>query len=167
MAHDFGLFVIGGGSGGVRSARIAAGHGARVGVAEERFWGGTCVNVGCVPKKIMVNAAEYGAWAEDAAGKWIGTVKAPGQDLPIVLIISKATDGKLSATLESTAQAPGALIPVDMVASDGATLTFSIATLLAEYKGVWNAEAKSWIGELIQSDFPMKVTMTRAQVKPT
>jgi glutathione reductase (NADPH) len=36
-------------------------------VAEERFWGGTCVNVGCVPKKIMVNAAEYGAWAEDAA----------------------------------------------------------------------------------------------------
>jgi glutathione reductase (NADPH) len=67
MAYDFDLFVIGGGSGGVRSARIAAGHGARVGVAEERFWGGTCVNVGCVPKKIMVNAAEYCAWAEDAA----------------------------------------------------------------------------------------------------
>ncbi|MCA3360594.1 MAG: FAD-dependent oxidoreductase, partial [Roseomonas sp.] len=56
MAYDFDLFVIGGGSAGVRSARIAAGHGARVGVAEERFWGGTCVNVGCVPKKIMVNA---------------------------------------------------------------------------------------------------------------
>ena len=68
MPYDFDLFVIGGGSGGVRTARIAAGHGARVGVAEERFWGGTCVNVGCVPKKIMVNAAEYGQWAEDAAG---------------------------------------------------------------------------------------------------
>ncbi|MCX7373385.1 MAG: glutathione-disulfide reductase, partial [Alphaproteobacteria bacterium] len=67
MAHDFDLFVIGGGSAGVRMARIAAGHGARVAVAEERFWGGTCVNVGCVPKKIMVNAAEYGMWAEDAA----------------------------------------------------------------------------------------------------
>ncbi|MBU8546080.1 MULTISPECIES: glutathione-disulfide reductase [Roseomonadaceae] len=67
MAYDFDFFVIGGGSGGVRSARIAAGHGARVGVAEERFWGGTCVNVGCVPKKIMVNATEYGQWAEDAA----------------------------------------------------------------------------------------------------
>ncbi len=65
--YDFDLFVIGGGSGGVRMGRIAAGHGARVAVAEERFWGGTCVNVGCVPKKIMVNAAEYGAWAEDAA----------------------------------------------------------------------------------------------------
>jgi glutathione reductase (NADPH) len=67
MPYDFDLFVIGGGSGGVRLARISAGHGARVGVAEERFWGGTCVNVGCVPKKIMVNAAEYGQWAEDAA----------------------------------------------------------------------------------------------------
>jgi glutathione reductase (NADPH) len=65
--HDFDLFVIGGGSAGVRCGRIAAGHGARVGIAEERFWGGTCVNVGCVPKKIMVNAAEYGMWAEDAA----------------------------------------------------------------------------------------------------
>ena len=65
---DFDLFVIGGGSGGVRCARIAAGHGARVGVAEERFWGGTCVNVGCVPKKLLVQASEYGAWAEDAAG---------------------------------------------------------------------------------------------------
>ncbi|MBY0335979.1 MAG: glutathione-disulfide reductase [Acetobacteraceae bacterium] len=67
MTYDFDLFVIGGGSAGVRCARIAAGHGARVAVAEERFWGGTCVNVGCVPKKIMVNAAEYGMWAEDAA----------------------------------------------------------------------------------------------------
>ncbi|SDC74676.1 glutathione-disulfide reductase [Belnapia rosea] len=65
-SYDFDLFVIGGGSAGVRCARIAAGHGARVGVAEERFWGGTCVNVGCVPKKIMVNAAEYGQWTDDA-----------------------------------------------------------------------------------------------------
>ena len=65
---DFDLFVIGGGSAGVRCARIAAGHGARVGVAEERHWGGTCVNIGCVPKKLLVQAGEYGAWADDAAG---------------------------------------------------------------------------------------------------
>ena len=65
---DFDLFVIGGGSGGVRCGRIAAQHGARVGIAEERFWGGTCVNVGCVPKKFMVMAAQYGADAEDARG---------------------------------------------------------------------------------------------------
>ncbi len=63
---DFDLFVIGGGSAGVRCARIAAGHGARVGIAEQRFWGGTCVNIGCVPKKFMVYAAEYGGNAQDA-----------------------------------------------------------------------------------------------------
>ncbi|MBI0435685.1 glutathione-disulfide reductase [Roseomonas sp. KE0001] len=75
--YDFDLFVIGGGSGGVRCARIAAGHGARVAVAEERFWGGTCVNVGCVPKKIMVHAAEYGQWAEEAAAFGWETVRGP------------------------------------------------------------------------------------------
>jgi glutathione reductase (NADPH) len=79
--YDFDLFVIGGGSAGVRCARIAAGHGARVGVAEERFWGGTCVNVGCVPKKIMVNAAEYGQWIEDAAAFGWDLAPARGFDL--------------------------------------------------------------------------------------
>ena len=68
MSYDFDLFVIGGGSGGVRCARIAAGHGARVGVAESTHWGGTCVNVGCVPKKLMVMAADYGMAAADSRG---------------------------------------------------------------------------------------------------
>ena len=66
--YDYDLFVIGGGSGGVRCARIAAGHGARVGIAEDTHWGGTCVNVGCVPKKLMVQASEYGRLAEDSQG---------------------------------------------------------------------------------------------------
>ena len=68
MAYDFDLFVIGGGSGGVRCARIAAGHGARVAIAESTYWGGTCVNVGCVPKKLMVMAADYGMAADDSKG---------------------------------------------------------------------------------------------------
>src|SRR3978361_254646 len=70
MSHgyDFDLFVIGGGSGGVRCARIAATHGARVAVAESRHWGGTCVNLGCVPKKMMVQASEYGDLAQDGRG---------------------------------------------------------------------------------------------------
>jgi glutathione reductase (NADPH) len=68
VTYDFDLFVIGGGSAGVRCARIAGGHGARVGIAEQRFWGGTCVNVGCVPKKLMVMASEYGEMPEDARG---------------------------------------------------------------------------------------------------
>jgi glutathione reductase (NADPH) len=62
MAYDFDLFVIGAGSGGVRAARFAAGYGARVAVAESRYLGGTCVNVGCVPKKLLVFGAHY---AED------------------------------------------------------------------------------------------------------
>ena len=52
--YDYDLFVIGAGSGGVRCARISASMGARVAVAEERYMGGTCVNVGCVPKKLYV-----------------------------------------------------------------------------------------------------------------
>ena len=57
----FDYFVIGGGSGGVRSARTAANLGARVGIAEERYWSGTCVNVGCVPKKLLAMGARYGS----------------------------------------------------------------------------------------------------------
>ncbi len=68
MGYDFDLFVVGGGSGGVRCARIAAGHGARVAIAESTYWGGTCVNVGCVPKKLMVMAAGYGMAVDDSRG---------------------------------------------------------------------------------------------------
>jgi len=65
---DVDLFVIGGGSGGVRAARIAAGHGARVMVAEEYRFGGTCVIRGCVPKKLMVYASHVHHELQDAAG---------------------------------------------------------------------------------------------------
>ncbi|TDR93771.1 NADPH-glutathione reductase [Enterovirga rhinocerotis] len=68
MAYDVDLFVIGGGSGGVRAARIAAGHGARVMLAEEYRLGGTCVIRGCVPKKLMVYASRFADEFEDAAG---------------------------------------------------------------------------------------------------
>jgi glutathione reductase (NADPH) len=65
---DFDLFVIGAGSGGVRAARSAARYGARVAVAEVSRLGGTCVNLGCVPKKLMVYASTFSGAAEDAAG---------------------------------------------------------------------------------------------------
>lgn len=68
MSHDFDLFVIGAGSGGVRAARFAAGFGARVAVAESRYLGGTCVNVGCVPKKLLVYGAHFAEDFEQAEG---------------------------------------------------------------------------------------------------
>lgn len=68
MSYDFDLFVIGAGSAGVRAARFSAGFGARVAVAESRYLGGTCVNVGCVPKKLMVYGAHYSEDFEQAKG---------------------------------------------------------------------------------------------------
>lgn len=68
MTYDFDLFVIGAGSGGVRAARFAAGYGARVAVAESRYLGGTCVNVGCVPKKLLVYGAQFADEFEHAEG---------------------------------------------------------------------------------------------------
>lgn len=65
---DYDLFVIGAGSGGVRACRVAASLGARVAVAEERYFGGTCVNVGCVPKKLFSYAAHYRDDFEDSRG---------------------------------------------------------------------------------------------------
>ncbi|MFU8777525.1 MAG: glutathione-disulfide reductase [Roseovarius sp.] len=79
MSFDYDLFVIGGGSGGVRAARVAAQGGARVALAEEDRYGGTCVIRGCVPKKLMVFASEYrDAMADAQAYGW--TVHAGGFD---------------------------------------------------------------------------------------
>jgi len=67
-SYDFDLFTIGAGSGGVRASRIAAVHGAKVAVAEERYLGGTCVNVGCIPKKLLVYASEFAEAFADSSG---------------------------------------------------------------------------------------------------
>ena len=70
MTHsfDYDLFVIGAGSGGVRAARMAASKGKKVAVAEERYLGGTCVNVGCVPKKLFVYASQFAELFHASAG---------------------------------------------------------------------------------------------------
>jgi glutathione reductase (NADPH) len=75
---DYDLFVIGAGSGGVRASRLSASFGARVAVAEERFLGGTCVNVGCIPKKLFVYASAFREELDEAAdgyGWTIGDVR--------------------------------------------------------------------------------------------
>src|SRR6056297_3408182 len=92
MTFDYDLFVIGGGSGGVRAARVAAQGGAKVALAEEDRYGGTCVQRGCVPKKLMVFASEYPGQITDAqAYGW--TVHAGGFNWP-------AFRGKLHAELD-------------------------------------------------------------------
>ena len=68
VTYDFDLFVIGAGSGGVRAARISAGLGARVAIAEAGALGGTCINVGCVPKKLFVYASQYAQSFQESHG---------------------------------------------------------------------------------------------------
>lgn len=88
---DFDLFVLGAGSGGVRAARIAAAHGARVGICEDSRVGGTCVIRGCVPKKLLVYAAHFAEDFEDARGfgwdlgpagfSWPGLIRAKDREI--------------------------------------------------------------------------------------
>jgi glutathione reductase (NADPH) len=101
--HDVDLFVIGGGSGGVRAARVAAQHGARVGLAEEYRLGGTCVIRGCVPKKLLVYASRFRAEFEDAAGfGW--TLPQPSFDWPTLIANKDREIARLEAAYTATLQ---------------------------------------------------------------
>ncbi len=82
--YDFDLFVIGVGSGGVRAARMSANYGARVATAEEKYMGGTCVNVGCVPKKLFVYASHYSEDYQHAEGFGWGNAR-PDFDWQVLL----------------------------------------------------------------------------------
>jgi len=109
--HDYDLFVIGAGSGGVRAARIAAGYGARVAIAEEYRIGGTCVIRGCVPKKILVYASRFADEFEDARGfGW--SVDAPTFDWPTLI----AAKDKEIARLEGLYRAGLAAAKVEFIA---------------------------------------------------
>lgn len=81
-AFDYDLFVIGAGSGGVRAARMAASKGVKVAVAEERYLGGTCVNVGCVPKKLFVYASQFPELFHASAGFGWDIPQSPTLDWP-------------------------------------------------------------------------------------
>lgn len=100
-SYDYDLFVIGGGSGGVRAARIAAGHDAKVALAEEYRMGGTCVIRGCVPKKLLVYASRFHDEFEDAAGfGW--NVEQPRFDWPTLIAQKDKEIARLEAAYRAT-----------------------------------------------------------------
>jgi glutathione reductase (NADPH) len=106
---DTDLFVIGGGSGGVRAARIAAGHGARVTIAEEYRMGGTCVIRGCVPKKLLVYASHFHQEFEDAAGfGW--TVQEPTFDWATLIANKDKEIARLEAAYTANVEKSGARV---------------------------------------------------------
>src|ERR1700692_2077476 len=106
---DVDLFVIGGGSGGVRAARIAAGHGARVLIAEEYRMGGTCVIRGCVPKKLLVYASHIHHDIEDAAGfGW--TIPSATFDWPTLIANKDKEIARLEAAYSANVEKSGARI---------------------------------------------------------
>lgn len=108
-AAEVDLFVIGGGSGGVRAARIAAGYGARVMVAEEYRVGGTCVIRGCVPKKLLVYASRFAHEFEDAAGfGW--TVAPPAFDWPTLIANKDKEITRLEAAYTANLEKAGVKI---------------------------------------------------------
>ena len=107
--YDYDLFVIGGGSGGVRAARVAAGHGAKVAIAEEYRFGGTCVIRGCVPKKLFVYASRFRDEFEDAAG--FGWTVAPATfDWPTLVANKDAEISRLEGLYRAGLERAGAAI---------------------------------------------------------
>ncbi len=119
------LFVIGAGSGGVRAARIAAGYGVRVMIAEEYRVGGTCVIRGCVPKKLLVYASRFAHEFEDAAGfGW--TVAAPAFDWPTLIANKDKEIARLEAAYTANLDRAGvAIIKARAVLEDAHTVHLS------------------------------------------
>jgi glutathione reductase (NADPH) len=131
---DVDLFVIGGGSGGVRAARIAAGHGARVVVAEEYRMGGTCVIRGCVPKKLFVIGSHVHQEIQDAAGfGW--TIPTPTFDWPTLIANKDKEIARLEAAYTTNVEKSGAeVVKTRAVIEDAHTVRLATGkTVKARY----------------------------------
>jgi glutathione reductase (NADPH) len=105
--YDYDLFVIGAGSGGVRASRLSASFGARVAVAEERFLGGTCVNVGCIPKKMLVYAAAFREEAAEAEEGYGWSLSQLGFDWPRLIENKNREISRLNGVYQGLLDAAG------------------------------------------------------------
>jgi glutathione reductase (NADPH) len=130
--YDFDLFVIGGGSGGVRAGRLSAAMGKRVAIAEEYRFGGTCVIRGCVPKKLYVYASQFREHFEDAAGYgW--KVPEPSFDWPTLVANKDREIARLEALYRKGLENAGATIFAERaVLEDNHTIRVGDRKLTAE-----------------------------------
>lgn len=124
--YDFDLFVIGAGSGGVRAARMAASKGKRVAIAEERYLGGTCVNVGCVPKKLFVYASQFPELFNTSAGFGWNLPESPKLDWATLRDNKTAEIERLNAVYNS------------LIANSGAYLFDARATITGPHQVLVN-----------------------------
>src|SRR6201987_4078003 len=131
---DVDLFVLGGGSGGVRAARIAAGHGARVMIAEEYRMGGTCVIRGCVPKKLFVIGSHVRQEIADAAGfGW--SIPNATFDWPTLIANKDKEIARLEAAYTANVEKSGArIVKIRAVLEDAHTVRLATGeTITAKY----------------------------------
>ena len=143
-SFDFDFFTIGAGSGGVRASRMAAGYGARVAVAEKQRLGGTCVNVGCIPKKLLVYASHYAEDFRDAAG--YGWTVGPREFSWPTLIANKDREiARLNGIYQSLLESAGveilrghaSVLDAHTVAVDGRSYTAEHILLATGSAPVW------------------------------
>ena len=131
--YDFDLFTIGGGSGGVRASRVAADYGARVALAESGRFGGTCVNVGCIPKKLFSYAAHFRDDFEDAAAYgW--SLAVPGFDWKTLVANKDKEIARLNGIYRRLLEGSGVTIfEARAVLKDPHTLDVGGKTVTAEH----------------------------------
>jgi glutathione reductase (NADPH) len=147
---DVDLFVIGGGSGGVRAARVAAEHGARVAVAEADRWGGTCVIRGCVPKKLLVYASEISRTLDDARGQgwtipeathdWAALIAAKDKE---IARLSSAYASRLGKAGAEVIESRATITDPHTIAVAGRTIT--AANILVATGGQARRPNRDWI----------------------
>ncbi len=133
MSYDYDLFVIGAGSGGVRASRIAASYGATVAIAENTYLGGTCVNVGCVPKKLFVYGSHFSEDFSDAkAYGW--DIETQGFDWPRLRDNKTKEIERLNGIYESLLETAGVALKLGTARlEDAHTVVMEDATYTAKY----------------------------------